>query len=72
MKSRTLLIFALSSLLLTACNEGDPPPGGYAVFIPAGTIERGFSRADWLEKLQKAGLQGEPVLVYPGRKAPRK
>lgn len=35
MKSRTLLIFALSSLLLTACNEGDPLPGGYAIFIPA-------------------------------------
>lgn len=35
MKSRTLLIFALSSLLLTAFNEGDPLPGGYAIFIPA-------------------------------------
>ncbi len=27
-------------------------------------------REDWLKKLQKAGLQGEPELVYPGRKAP--
>ena len=131
MKTRPSLTLALLSLLpLTACNKGDPLPGGYAIFIPAGddsmmlvnsknegvagaalaqignsgtlifgeiratpqrftaaasqtpgffmldsatgTIERGLSRADWLKKLQKAGLQGEHVLVYPGRKAPRK
>ena len=32
----------------------------------------GLSREDWLKKLQKAGLQGEPELVDPGRKTPRK
>jgi len=129
MKTRTLLPLTLRTLLfLAACNKGDPLPGGYAIFIPAGddsmmlvdgkrmgvagaaltqignsgalifgevqatprrsaadsetpgffildsatgTIEKGLSREDWLKKLQKAGLQGEPVLVYPGRKAPR-
>jgi hypothetical protein len=129
MKARTLLTLALMSLLLlNGCNKGDPLPGGYAIFIPAGddsimlvdvkhmgvagptltqignagalifgeiqatprrsaadsktpgffildsatgTIERGLSREDWLKKLRRAGLQGEPELVYPGRKAPR-
>jgi hypothetical protein len=131
MKARTLLPLALMPLLLlTACNKGDPLPGGYAIFIPAGddsmmlvnssnegvagaalaqignsgtlifgeiratpqrftaaasqtpgffildsttgAIEMGLSREEWSKKLQNAGLQGEPVLVYPGRKAPRK
>ena len=133
MKARTLLTLALLSLLLlTACNKGDPLPGGYAIFFgdsedvglvlppkgeilvgpklvtignsgtlifgevqlpnkperkfqtgsrtpgffildsTTGAIERGLSRENWLNKLQKAGLQGDPVLVYPGRKAPRK
>ena len=47
-------------------------PGFFILDSATGTIERGLSRADWLKKLQKAGLQGEPVLVYPGRKAPHK
>ena len=123
----SLTLALLSLLLLTACNQGAPLPGGYAVFIASsseillvdkqrsgvaganlvqignsgvlifgetqvmpqrpvadsdiprffildsttGTIEKGLSREDWLKKLQKAGLQGEPELVYPGRKTPR-
>ena len=128
MKPRTFLILALFPLLLTGCNQGDPLPGGYAIFIASGeetllvdkqsggvaganlvqignsgtlifgeiqimprrpakdsdtpgffildsttgVIEKGLSREDWLKKLKKAGIQGEPVLVYPGRKAPLK
>lgn len=128
MKTPTSLVLGLLSLLLlSACRQGDPLPGGYAIFIassseillvdkqsvgvaganlvqvgnsgalifgevqlmpgrPAkdsdtpgffildsttGAIEKGLSRDDWRKKLQKAGLQGEPGLVYPGRKAPR-
>ena len=34
MKTRTSLTLALLSLLLlTACNKGDPLPGGYAIFF---------------------------------------
>ena len=47
-------------------------PGFFMLDSATGTIERGLSRADWLQKLKKAGVQGEPELVYPGRKAPRK
>jgi hypothetical protein len=46
-------------------------PGFFILDSATGTIERGLSRGDWLKKLRKAGLQGEPELVYPGRKAPR-
>jgi hypothetical protein len=46
-------------------------PGFFILDSSTGAIEKGLSREDWLKKLQKAGLQGEPVLVYPGRKAPR-
>jgi hypothetical protein len=46
-------------------------PGFFILDATTGTIEKGLSREDWLKKLQKAGLQGEPGLVYPGRKAPR-
>jgi hypothetical protein len=127
----TLSRLALVSLLfLTACNKGDPLPGGYAIFFgdsedvglvlppkgeilvgpklakignsgtlifgeiqppkkanpslagsgtpgffildsTTGTIERGLSRDEWSKRLQKAGLQGEPELVYPERKGPR-
>ena len=47
-------------------------PGFFILDSATGTIERGLSREDWLKKLRKASLQGEPVLVYPGRKAPRR
>ena len=47
-------------------------PGFFILDSATGTIERGLSREDWLQKLKKAGLQGEPDLAYPGRKAPRK
>ncbi len=46
-------------------------PGFFILDSATGTIERGLSREDGLKKLQKAGLPGEPELVYPGRKAPR-
>ena len=46
-------------------------PGFFILDSSTGAMEKGLSREDWLKKLQKAGLQGEPGLVYPGRKAPR-
>jgi hypothetical protein len=123
------LLGLLSLMLLTACRQGEPLPGGHAIFFAGGddvslvrgpsgdilvgpklvqignsgalvfgevqakkgarstavsetpgfflldsttgAIERGLSREDWLKKLQKAGLQGEPQLVPPERKGPR-
>jgi hypothetical protein len=50
---------------------GSRTPGFFILDSTTGTIERGLSRADWLNKLHKAGLQGEPELVYPERKGPR-
>ena len=46
-------------------------PGFFILDSSTGAIEKGLSREDWLKKLQKAGIQGEPELVYPGRKGPR-
>jgi hypothetical protein len=51
---------------------GSRTPGFFILDSSTGTIEMGLSREDWLRKLQKAGLQGEPELVDPGRKTPRK
>ena len=51
---------------------GSRTPGFFILDSSTGTIEMGLSREDWLKKLQKAGLQGEPELVDPGRKTPRK
>jgi hypothetical protein len=45
--------------------------GFFILDSSTGAIEKGLSREDWLKKLQKAGLHGEPALVYPGRKSPR-
>ncbi|MHB0961477.1 MAG: hypothetical protein ACYC6N_07215 [Pirellulaceae bacterium] len=45
--------------------------GFFILDSTTGTIERGLSREDWMKKLQKAGLQGEPELAYPERKGPR-
>jgi hypothetical protein len=124
-----LPVVLLISLFLVGCNQSNPLPGGYAIFIPAGedsmmlvdsnnegvagpglaqignsgkiifgeirampqrvvaasqtpgyfiletttgSIESGLSRENWLQKLKQAGVQGEPELVYPGRKGPRK
>lgn len=47
-------------------------PGFFILDSTTGAIEKGLSREDWLKKLRKAGVPGEPDLVYPGRKAPRK
>ena len=38
-------------------------PGFFILDSITGTIEKGLSLEDWLKKLQKAGLQGEPGLV---------
>ena len=46
-------------------------PGFFILDSTTGTIQRGLAREDWLKKLQKAGLQGEPDLVYPEQKGPR-
>jgi len=50
---------------------GSGTPGFFILDSTTGTIERGLSREEWSKKLQKAGLQGEPELVYPERKGPR-
>ena len=50
---------------------GSRTPGFFILDSTTGAIERGLSREEWLKKLQKAGLQGEPELVYPERKGPR-
>ena len=52
--------------------DGSRTPGFFILDSATGTIERGLSREDWLKKLQKAGLQGEPELVSPERKGARK
>ena len=51
--------------------SGSGTPGFFILDSTTGTIERGLSREEWSKKLQKAGLQGEPVLVSPERKGPR-
>jgi len=50
---------------------GSGTPGFFILDSTTGTIERGLSREEWSKKLQKAGVQGEPELVYPERKGPR-
>jgi len=50
---------------------GSRTPGFFILDSTTGAIERGLSREEWLQKLQKAGLQGEPELVDPERKGPR-
>ena len=50
---------------------GSRTPGFFILDSSTGTVENGLSREDWLKKLQKAGLQGEPELVDPERKGPR-
>jgi hypothetical protein len=50
---------------------GRRTPGFFILDSTTGAIERGLSREEWLKKLQKAGLQDEPELVYPERKGSR-
>jgi hypothetical protein len=50
---------------------GSRTPGFFILDSTTGAIERGLSREEWSKRLQKAGLQGEPVLVSPERKGPR-
>lgn len=46
-------------------------PGFFIIDTTTGTVELGFSQEEWLKKLEKAGLRGEPELVPPERKGPR-
>ncbi len=50
---------------------GSRTPGFFILDTTTGALEMGLSREEWLKKLEKAGLQGEPVLVSPERKGPR-
>ena len=50
---------------------GSGTPGFFILDSTTGAIESGLSREGWLKKLQKAGIQGEPELVYPVSKGPR-
>ena len=50
---------------------GSRTPGFFILDSTTGAIERGLSREEWSKKLRKAGLPGEPELVYPERKGPR-
>ena len=65
------LIFGEIQLMPRRPAKDSDTPGFFILDSTTGTIKKGLSREDWLKKLQKAGLQGEPGLVYPGRKAPR-
>ena len=47
---------------------GNDTPGFFILDSSTGVIEKGLSREDWLTKLKKAGLQGEPELVSPAKK----
>jgi hypothetical protein len=64
------LIFGEIQLMPRRPAKDSDTPGFFILDSTTGAIEKGLSREDWLKKLHKAGLQGEPELVYPGRKAP--
>lgn len=66
------LIFGEIQLMPRRPAKDSDIPGFFILDSTTGAIEKGLSREDWLKKLQKAGVQGEPDLVYPGRKVPRK
>jgi hypothetical protein len=66
------LIFGEIQLMPRRPAKDSDTPGFFILDSTTGAIEKGLSREDWLKKLKKAGFQGEPELVYPGRKAPRK
>ena len=68
--SRALIFGEIQAMPRRPAADSDTP-GFFILDSSTGTTEKGLSREDWLKKLQKAGLQGEPRLVYPGRKAPR-
>jgi hypothetical protein len=50
---------------------GSRTPGFFILDTKTGAIENGLSREVWLQKLNKAGVQGEPALVHPDRITPR-
>jgi hypothetical protein len=66
-----VLIFGEIQVMARRPAADSDTPGFFILDSSTGAIEKGLSREDWLKKLQKAGLQGAPELVYPGRKAPR-
>lgn len=65
------LIFGNVQAKATRSNAESEIPGFFILDSTTGAIERGLSREDWLKKLQKAGLQGEPESVPPEKKGPR-
>jgi hypothetical protein len=65
------LIFGQVQAKATRSNAESEIPGFFILDSTTGAIERGLSREDWLQKLQKAGVQGEPESVPPERKGPR-
>lgn len=65
------LIFGEVQAKAARSNAESEIPGFFILDSATGAIERGLSREDWLKKLQKTGLQGEPELVPPERKGPR-
>jgi len=65
------LIFGEIQLMPRRPAKDSDTPGFFILDSTTGAIEKGLSREDWLKRLQKAGLQGEPELVYPERKGPR-
>lgn len=51
---------------------GSRTPGYFILDSTTGAIELGLSREDWLKKLQKTGLPGEPVLLPAESMRPRR
>lgn len=66
------LIFGEVQLMPRRPAKDSDTPGFFILDSTMGAIQKGLSREDWLAKLHKAGIQGEPELFYPERKAPRK
>lgn len=54
----------------TRSNAESEIPQFFILDSTTGAIERGLSREDWLKKLQKAGVQGEPEPVPSEKKGP--
>ena len=66
------LIFGEVQLMPKRPAKDSDTPGFFILDSTTGVIEKGLSREDWLKKLHQAGVHGEPELVDPGRKSPRK
>lgn len=66
------MIFGEVQLMPRRPAKDSDTPGFFILDSTRGAVEKGLSREDWLKKLQEAGVQGEPELVHPGMKSPRK